>query len=265
MSDYLCSCCSKGQAEARNAQEPSSSAAEDEYEEEKDESENEYFYSEDDEDMPDTTPKKATSRPHSAKKAAAKVEDVTDQLEALALGKTKLFSTEFKLPYMIFMYPDNDDVMVKVEFFGPMLPEFSFKPDVINGGAALELKVECPEIFCNNTRSLIVNGDADGFNNNTSEAQAFKNTCDAIDEAYGFPDQLFGDPQVVQLPFSVEERIVSWSCNAFPNEMGELTDNLGGLQFHNIVTVTLRKLKVKKRTQGAFRVFAANGNNNGNA
>jgi hypothetical protein len=49
-----------------------------------------------------------------------------------------------------------------------------------------------------------------------------------------------------------EERIVGWEVQGFKNDLGSLTDDLGGQQFHYVLWAKLRKLKEKKRIVGKF-------------
>jgi hypothetical protein len=83
-----------------------------------------------------------------------------------------------------------------------------------------------------------------------------------ISKHCGFNQPLFGDnPMNVVLPFACEERLVSWELQAYANDLGDLTDNCGGQQFHGILVVILRKLGTKRKTAGGFRVVGG-GNNN---
>jgi hypothetical protein len=94
-----------------------------------------------------------------------------------------------------------------------------------------------------------------GLNKNTSHAQAFKKICQIVDNHYGHRDKIFGEHQMIPLPFSCEERIVTWEIQALKNDLGSLTDDLGGQQFHYCIWAKLRKRKVKKRTVGKFRII----------
>jgi hypothetical protein len=44
-----------------------------------------------------------------------------------------------------------------------------------------------------------------------SQAQSFKKVCQTVDNHYGHQDEIFCEPQMIPLlPFSCEERIVTW-------------------------------------------------------
>jgi hypothetical protein len=168
----------------------------------------------------------------------------------------KLFSMDFKLPYIIYVFNQQLDEMCNIDIFAPTLPSEFFIPDVTNGGNSLELRIQVPPFFVCETRVLQSNQGNAGFNENTSQAQAFKNQCEAIDEHYAFANAIFSDSSTmtVELPFTCEERITSWEVIAYLNDLGSLTDDLGGQQFHSCVSITLTKLKTKRRTAGGFRV-----------
>jgi hypothetical protein len=54
---------------------------------------------------------------------------------------------------------------------------------------------------------------------------------------------------------TLAERIVCWELEAYRNDMGNLTDELGGQQFRSVLSITMRKLKVRRRATGGFRVI----------
>ncbi len=58
------------------------------------------------------------------------------------------------------------------------------------------------------------------------------------------------------LPFGCEERIVEWEVQAYPNNLGELSDDLGGQQFFACLDITLWKLpSTKCKTTGGFWII----------
>ena len=68
---------------------------------------------------------------------------------------------------------------------------------------------------------------------------------------------LFGRPIEITMPFVCEERIVSWEIQAYPNEMGTLSDDLENEQFHAVLVILMQKLRNKRLKVGGFRVIAA--------
>jgi hypothetical protein len=63
-------------------------------------------------------------------------------------------------------------------------------------------------------------------------------------------------PQRVTLPFicQASKSIISWELHATKKNLEELFDQLGGQQFHFLLSVTLQKLEEKCRPPGGFRV-----------
>jgi hypothetical protein len=89
-----------------------------------------------------------------------------------------------------------------------------------------------------------------------------------MDQDNNFKDDIYcNPPQLVQLPFFCEERIVEWEIQGSKTEnVGTIPDgnNVDHQQFYFVLYAKLRKLKVKKRTAGTFRIIdpIAPANNN---
>jgi hypothetical protein len=201
------------------------------------------------------------------KKATPKKVDEDEDIKSLTAsmtgmkvavrGSTPMFKMDFTLPYMIHVYKENHDTIVTVDLLVPTYPKDYFIPDVIDNGSTLQLRTRIPEFFPNEGRVLAAHG-GDGFNQNTSQAQAFKDCCEEIDQHFGFVDTIYGDnPQVIPLPFKVEERILNWEVQGYQNNLGNLTDDLGGQQYHFTLSIDLMKLKTKRRTEGGFRIVGS--------
>ena len=130
--------------------------------------------------------------------------------------------------------------MIKAEVYVPTLPRNFFILEIVNGGLGLEVRIEMPSFFVKEERVIQSNNHVRGFNQNTHEAQAFKDVSQEIDKHFGMTNHIFGDnPFVIDLPFTCEERIVSWELQAYHNDLGDLTDELGGQQFHMVLVVYL--------------------------
>lgn len=246
-------------------------AEEDTYEEDEDDSSSD-LEEDDDSDTMVSTPARATPSSGAKKKKAvpnssgkkkaapaASVDDVTEKMsKMMSSAPAKKYDMNFRLPYMVTSYKHDDDNRCRVDIFARTLPQEFFKPDVVSDGNELQLRVQVPGFFYTTDRVHAANRAAN-FNVNTHLAQAFKENSEALDEDFGFPDQLFGDePMTVKLPYKCEERILGWEIQAFPNESGTLTDDLGGQQFFIVVAIELQRAeKTKQRRQAGFRVFAA--------
>jgi hypothetical protein len=81
--------------------------------------------------------------------------------------------------------------------------------------------------FPDERRVIQPNDGVDGFNHNTHQAQPFKDQCERIVAAHDMM-AIYGRPMEITMPFVCEERIVQ----AYHNNLGTITDNLGGEQFH---------------------------------
>jgi hypothetical protein len=208
------------------------------------------------EDMPSSTPsKKRTPKKASTPAGESSVAVITSSMKNMNVNASSPFSFSTVFPYTITTYDEGDDQMCDLFCFVPTLPLEYFLPDVIEKGNVFSLSMRVPNVFFTFKRVLLANKDVKGFNKNTSQAQAYKKVCQTIDNHHGHRDEIFGDPQMVPLPFSCEERIVTWEIQASKNDLGSLTDDLGGQQFHYVLWAKLRKLKDKKRTTGKFRII----------
>lgn len=211
----------------------------------------------DEEEIMPKTP--ASSKKKATPKKATAEGDLSSRMSRMQVSASKEFSMSFKCPYILSQYNEGVDQMVKVELFVPTLPQSFFLPDVVDAGKQLEVRVQVPNFFADEDRVIESNNHVAGFNQNTHEAQAFKDVCERIDTHYGMSNEIFGDePQLIVLPFVCEERVVEWEVQAYPNDDDDLTNNLGGQQFYLVMRVVLRKLKTKRRTAGGFRVVGGN-------
>jgi hypothetical protein len=112
-----------------------------------------------------------------------------------------------------------------------------------------------PALFITNEKGAIQsNAGVVGFNEDTHYAQAHREQCEDIQAAFGLKNAIIGKPMQIDMPFICEERIVDWEIQAYPNDLGDLTDDLGQQQFHALLVVFARKLRTKRKTTGGFRV-----------
>jgi hypothetical protein len=195
----------------------------------------------------------------SAKKStpASSVSAVTNSLKKMSVRSSHSppFQFDCVYPYTMSTYDEGDDEMCDLFFLVSTLPLDYFVPDVVNQGNVFSVATRTPNFFFTFKRILQANNSVFGFNKNTSQAQAYKKVCDHIDNHHGHRDVIYGNPQFVPLPFSCEERIVHWEIQASKNNLGELSDQLGGRQFHSVLWAKLCKVKGKKRTVGKFRII----------
>lgn len=240
---------------------------EDPYEDEDEEDIDLEADSEGEEDMPPKIPsKRATpSKPRKTPSEDSTTgEDLPSRMSDMALSNAPMFSMDFQLPFILSVFNEQLDQMVKVEVLVPTLPKEFFLPDIISGGKKMEVSIQVPPFFVDEGRVIASNAGVAGFNQNTHQAQAFKDQCEVIHESNGMKNTIFGKPMEIAMPFVCEERIVDWEIQAYRNELGNLTDDLGQEQFHAVLVVIARKLRNKRKTTGGFRVIGGAGINDEN-
>lgn len=210
----------------------------------------------------DTMPKTTPSKKRTPIKRASTPDDenvLSSKMNRMSMNKpVKEFSMEWKLPFIMNTFNEGIDQMVKIDVFVPALPEEYFIPDVGSGGRTFELKVQMPSFFIHEERVIKKNSQVEGFNQNTHEAQSFKDVCERIDTHFGMTDKIFGDkPFTVDLPFVVEERIVEWEVQAYVNEdIEDKFEDESQTQYHFVLQAKMKKLATKRRTAGKFRVIS---------
>jgi hypothetical protein len=202
------------------------------------------------------TPKKKSETPvgEATEDAVKNLSSSMKKMSVDGSSKSKAFSMDLKMPYIMYVFQEGDEDYCSVDFFGPVLPKDYFFPDVVDGGNTLQVSVKIPAFFTQPNRKIKVKKSQKGFNENTSEAQSFKTVCHEIDTHYHLKDDKVGEPTSVTLPFTCEERLVYWEVQGYKNNLGDLTDTLGGQQFHWCLSVTVRKLVNKIRVGGGFRI-----------
>ncbi len=175
--------------------------------------------------------KEDTKRP--AKQAARKkaveeqAEDLTEQLSKMSVSSTR-YSMDFKCPYIMYDYTEDDRECVSVDFLVPNQHRRFFRIKVQPGGKALELEIVVPPIFYDKHRVLYASNGDDDININTNKVTAFAKACKAIVKEKGQDlhgttgdvedeKEIISAKQVIQLPFAVEETL--W-CGIANNREG---------------------------------------------
>ena len=91
----------------------------------------------------------------------------------------------------------------------------------------------------------------------------FRSICGKAENNYDTGYIIARDPQQIMLPFRCEEVIVSWECQLYPNDLvhdqlgevdehGQIVEN-EDQQFFNVLVVTLRRLREKRKVVGGSR------------
>ena len=207
---------------------------------------------------PAPAPVQATSPDPPAAATVDTVQQMTSALSNMRLGVVP-FSMSWKFPFIITPYKEGNDDMINIDIFSITVPKEMIHPEVVEG-AMFQLKVQVPAFFTMETRIIAAEAETEGFNKDTHLAQEFKARCEAIDKYYNYANEIFGAPQKIALPFVCEERIVAWEVQAYTNEDMTLTELLGSPQFFQTISVTLRKLRRKRRVVGGFKIVGINPN-----
>ena len=118
--------------------------------------------------------------------------------------------------------------------------------------------VVCPDFFPHKDRLNVVHTGENNFNASTHKNTSYKKLCEVVDMACDDGSQTItyiGPPMKIKLPFGCEEEF-EWEVQYYPNDNEELTDTLGGMQFHAVLTCELISLtKPKNRRTGRIRVI----------
>ena len=138
----------------------------------------------------------------------------------------------------------------------------NYSPKISKDGKALLLETKVPAFFIDPGRLLLTNQEHRGFNNNTSECVAFSDVAQKINDELDYSVDIKGDPQVVALPFKVEQDIVTWEVQAFINDDDEVNELLQSEQYFYILKVIMVSVDKPRtpRNQGGMRVFGTPNN-----
>ena len=99
------------------------------------------------------------------------------------------------------------------------------------------------------------------FNDDTHQNTAYTEAVDAIktefeDDAVGGDTVVWSKPIQIKAGFKCEEEL-EWEVQMYPNNLGNLIDQLGGQQFFAVLMARLTSIKKPKaRVTGGFRVIA---------
>ena len=187
-------------------------------------------------------------------------EDLLSDVNSMLLSEgVPIYSMDFKLSFIISVYNDVLDQMVKVKVFIPILSKEFFIPDVIFGRKKVSIKIQVALFFVDERHVIQSNKRVVGFNQNMHQAQAFKDWSEAVLVHYNMMiDSIYGTSMEIAMPFVIEERIVAWEIQAYLNDLGNLEKYLGCPQFLAVLSVVVQKLRNKRLNIGSFRVTADN-------
>ena len=156
-----------------------------------------------------------------AKKAAAPkkepVDDITDGVNNMAVSAPpsfELWSMDFACPYMIKQFLFNGRQGCSVDLLVPTVHEDKVRPKVVKG-THLAVNFVVPDFFPEEERMLVANQGNAAFNQNTSLATAHSEVVQDVRKIYNSEAEILGNPQMIKLPFKVEDDIAAWACDLY--------------------------------------------------
>jgi hypothetical protein len=177
------------------------------------------------------------------------------------LGLRDPYDMTFKMPNIRFSHKLDSRQRFTVETFVPLLPNSYYRPKISPEGMKLWIYLRVPNFFVAKNRQLKAFRGEANFNDNTHLNTAYGTVADKILEDFdngGEEDDSLiiwnPEPMEVDLPFKCEEEI-AWEVQLFPNNLGELTDECGGQQFHGLLICQCTSVeKPRARARGGRRV-----------
>lgn len=204
------------------------------------------------------TPTKSPARKKSEDDVV--LEDVTGAVKNMSLSRPSArASMNATYPFFLYSYAVDRRDHVRVDFFIPTLTQDYFLPRIDKDAPdVLLLTTFIPEMFPSVARLDEAHGGDDGFNADTHMNTAYKKLANATKDKYDNdvnPDIVYSsEPQKVELPFACEDEI-AFEVQYHPNDNDDLTDALGGVQYHAVLSVIARAIhKPKQRVAGGIRV-----------
>jgi hypothetical protein len=170
---------------------------------------------------------------------------------------------DYTFPWFSYEYMENSHNYITIDWVVPPMPKAFFRPRVQHGGKSLLLTTVIPSIFFNKDRLVIANSSGTiSYSQNMNKATAFERVVRKFSEQHLEEDEAHDDykanPQVVPLPYPVEQTITSWEVQAFPyQDNAFLKDLSGDQQYVFVLSATLKKIETRRstRNKGIFRIF----------
>ena len=211
----------------------------------------------------------ASSKMPAKKPAASKKVSSINELSK-SVGKMKIskrFSMSFRCPWLLYDHVINGRDILTAEFLIPNVHRRWIKVKVDPCGTKLYLTIVVPTLFYEKSRVLAANVDDTEFNRNTSKATRFAAVCKEIAKTADDDDNVWEDPQVINLPFQVEEQLFTttrdaddaWGVELYDNDDAVLVDEMGGHTDFFILRVDMlsAEKKVPVKSKGRMRRITA--------
>lgn len=169
------------------------------------------------------------------------------------------FSLDFQFPYIMYDYKAKERKVVTIDFLILGLNKKCIRPKVSEDGKELHVGIVVPAFFIEDRRLELADTQ---IRHNTHKMTAFRDVRQALVSKNGDggdEEPLLGDPQKIQLPFTVEREIRKWEVQTFENDDDEFFVYMQEAQQHFFVlSVTLLSVEKRyKKKEGNFRVFGS--------
>lgn len=132
------------------------------------------------------------------------VDELTSKVKSMRICS---FDMTFKFPCVVLEHMDHGQKVASVELLIISMHRRHFHIKMSPCGTVPQVKAAAPSLFHDANHALVANDDGSGnFNVNSNKAAAFQSVCKEISEtANKDTDEVFGEPQLIKLPFECDE------------------------------------------------------------
>ena len=147
---------------------------------------------------------------------------------------------------MLYTYDLNNQKYLTIDFFCPCAPKSYFPLEVGKDNQSISLKTRIPQVFFQVDRLRELHFDDPTFNMNSHEATSFRAITDGIIMQPDMAEGFFTQPQIVKLPFKVDESTCDWDVVYVGYEELEIDTQLDKA-YYCVVCVNIQSFE-KRRT-----------------
>ena len=122
-------------------------------------------------------------------KARSNTSAVTEDFARIHVGGDD-FSTKFRAPFIQYLYIENDQKYIDIDFLVITFPKKMFRPEVMDGGKGFELGIVCLKLLSNKLRLTSTKD----VNNNFNQVTSFMEVSDKLHVAHDWSKKLMGMP-----------------------------------------------------------------------
>ena len=190
----------------------------------------------------------AAKKMPAAKKSSSKkatVDALSNSMGKMSISKK--FSMSFRCPCVILDHVVNGRDIATVELLIPNVHRRWIKLKVSECGKCLHVAIVVPGFFCDPRHVMAANADDGDFTHNASQATRFQRMCKEVMKTADDDEKVWEDPQVIPLPFAVEQQFFAkaggdndgWQVDLCDNDDSTLVAELGGHTDFFVLTVNM--------------------------